>query len=60
MLDAAQPEVLEELDVDYVYTPTKAKKQTVASLKATIAQALEMLQAGDVDTAQCVLNEAIK
>ncbi len=60
MLDATQPEVLEELDPDYVYTPTKAKKQTVATLKATITQALALLQAGDVDTAQCVLSEAVK
>ena len=60
MLDAAQPEVLEELDPDYVYTPTKAKKQTVASLKAAIAQALESLKQGDTDTAQCVLNEALR
>jgi hypothetical protein len=60
MLDAAQPEVLEELDPDYEYTPTKAKKQTVASLKAAIAQALESLKQGDTDTAQCVLNEAIR
>jgi hypothetical protein len=62
MLDAAQPEVLEELDADYVspaWTPSP-KKQTIASLKAAIAQALEMLQAGDVDTAQCVLSEAVK
>lgn len=60
MLDAAQPEVLEELDPDYIYTPTKAKKQTVASLKAVIAQALEALKQGDTDTAQCVLAEAIR
>jgi hypothetical protein len=60
MLDAAQPEVLEELDPDYVYTPTKAKKQTVASLKAAIVQALESLKQCDTDTAQCVLNEAIR
>ena len=60
MLDAAQPEVLEELDPDYVYTPTMAKKQTVASLKAAIVQALEALKQGDTDTAQCVLNEAIR
>ena len=60
MLDAAQPEVLEELDPDYEYTPTKAKKQTVASLKAAIVQALESIQQGDTDTAQCVLTEAIK
>jgi hypothetical protein len=60
MLDATQPEVLEELDPDYEYTPTKAKKQTVASLKATIAQALEALKQGDTDTAQCVLAEAMR
>jgi hypothetical protein len=60
MLDAAQPEVLEELDPDYEYTPTKAKKATVASLKAAIAQALESIQQGDTDTAQCVLAEALR
>jgi hypothetical protein len=60
MLDAAQPEVLEEHDQDYEYTPTKAKKQTVASLKAVIAQALESIQQGDTDTAQCVLAEALR
>ena len=60
MLDATQPEVLEELDADYVYTPTKAKKATVASLKALIAQALEALKQGDTDTAQCVLSEALR
>ena len=62
MLDATQPEVLEELDANYVlpvWTPSP-KKATVASLKATITQALALLQAGDVDTAQCVLNEALK
>lgn len=57
MLDATQPEMLEELDPDYVYTPTKVKKQT---LKETITQALALLHAGDVDTAQCVLSEAVK
>lgn len=60
MLDATQPEVIEELDPDYVYTPTKVKKQTVATLKVTITQALALLHAGDVDTAQCVLSEAVK
>jgi hypothetical protein len=60
MLDPSSPEVLEELDPDYIYTPTKAKKQTVASLKAAIAQALEALKQGDTDTAQCVLNEAMR
>jgi hypothetical protein len=47
MLDAAQPEVLEELDPDYEYTPTKAKKQTVASLKAAIVRAIQMLEISD-------------
>jgi hypothetical protein len=62
MLDATQPEVLEELDADYVppaWTPSP-KKQTVASLKASITRALDLLQVGDIDTAQCVLSEAIK
>ena len=44
MLDPSIPEVLEELDPDYVYTPTKAKKQTVASLKAAIVRAIQMLE----------------
>ena len=60
MLDPSIPEVLEELDPDYIYTPTKAKKQTVASLKAAIVQALEALKQGDTDTAQCVLAEAMR
>jgi hypothetical protein len=62
MLDAAQPEVLEELDPDYsppAWTPSP-KKATVASLKVAITQALESLKQGDTDTAQCVLNEALK
>lgn len=62
MLDATQPEVLEELDADYVppaWTPSP-KKQTVASLKASITRALDLLQVGDIDTAQCVLSEALK
>lgn len=62
MLDATQPEVLEELDADYV-TPiwtSSPKKATVASLKASITRALDLLQAGDTDTAQCVLSEALK
>ena len=64
MLDAAQPEVLEELDPDYVpdflSTTIKAKKQTVADLRRSIQSALDLLQAGDVDMAQCVLNESLK
>ena len=64
MLDATQPEVLEELDPDYVpdflSTTTKAKKQTVADLRRSIQSALDLLQAGDVDMAQCVLSESLK
>lgn len=62
MLDAAQPEVLEELDPDYlppVWTPSP-KKATVASLKAAIAQALESIKQGDTDTAQCILSESLR
>jgi hypothetical protein len=64
MLDPTQPEVLEELDPDYVpdflNTTAKPKKQTVADLRRSIQSALDLLQAGDVDMAQCVLSEALK
>lgn len=56
MLDAATPEVLEELDADYVPT-VKARKITA---KQAIIQALDALKAGDIDTAQCILTEALK
>jgi hypothetical protein len=56
MYDSAAPEVLEELDPDY--TPTiKARKITP---KQAIIQALDALKAGDIDTAQCILTEALK
>jgi len=57
MLDATAPEVLEELDADYVAPPPKARKITP---KQAIVQALDALKAGDVDTAQCILTEALK
>jgi hypothetical protein len=64
MLDSSTPEVLEELNPDYVpdflSTTAKPKKQTVASLKASINEALTLLANGDIDTAQCVLNESLK
>jgi hypothetical protein len=64
MLDPTQPEVLEELDPDYVpdflNTNAKPKKQTVADLRRSIQSALDLLQAGDIDMAQCVLSEALK
>jgi len=56
MYDPAAPEVLEELDPDYVPT-AKARKITA---KQAIVQALDALKLGDVDTAQCILTEALK
>jgi hypothetical protein len=56
VLDATAPEVLEELDPDYVPT-AKARKITP---KQAIVQALDALKAGDIDTAQCILTEALK
>ena len=55
-LDATTPEVLEELDADYVPT-AKARKITA---KQAIVQALDALKLGDIDTAQCILTEALK
>lgn len=63
MLDPSIPEVIEELDPDYVpefLTPAKPKKQTVADLRRSIQSALDLLQSGNVDTAQYVLSEAIR
>jgi phage/plasmid-associated DNA primase len=58
MYDGSAPEVLEELDPDYEYTPTiKARKITP---KQAIVQALDALKVGDIDTAQCILEEALK
>jgi len=57
MLDATAPEVLEELDPDYVPPAPKARKITP---KQAIIQALDALKLGDVDTAQCILEEALK
>jgi hypothetical protein len=56
MLDVTAPEVLEEIDPDYVPT-AKARKITP---KQAIVQALDALKAGDIDTAQCILTEALK
>jgi hypothetical protein len=56
VLDAATPEVLEELDPDWVPT-AKARKITP---KQAIVQALDALKLGDIDTAQCILTEALK
>jgi hypothetical protein len=62
MLDASIPECIEDLNPDYVLdflsTPKKPA-QTVAGLKKTIRAALDLLAAGDTDTAQCLLNESL-
>ena len=55
-LDATTPEVLEELDPDWVPT-AKARKITP---KQAIVQALDALKLGDIDMAQCILTEALK
>jgi hypothetical protein len=57
MLDATVPEVLEEIDPDWVPPAPKARKITA---KQAIVQALDALKAGDVDMAQCILTEALK
>jgi hypothetical protein len=57
MLDATMPEVLEELDPDWVPPAPKARKITP---KQAIVQALDALKLGDIDMAQCILTEALK
>lgn len=56
MYDGAAPEVLEELDPDWV--PTAKPRKITA--KQAIVQALDALKAGDVDMAQCILSETLK
>jgi hypothetical protein len=56
LYDGAFPEVLEEPDANYVPT-AKARKITP---KQAIVQALDALKLGDIDTAQCILTEALK
>jgi hypothetical protein len=57
MYDGSTPEVLEELDADWTPPPPKARKITP---KQAIVQALDALKLGDIDTAQCILTEALK
>ena len=59
MLDASAPEVLEELDPDYVFT-AKPQKATVVSLKATIQRAVTMLESADQAGAIELLKGAVK
>jgi hypothetical protein len=48
MYDGSAPEVLEELDPDYEYTPTiKPKAATAAQLRAALAGLIEAIEEGD-------------
>lgn len=62
MLDATQPEVLEEIDPDYIepVTQPKRKAPTAAQYRKACQDALDLLARGDIDTAQCVLSEVLR
>jgi hypothetical protein len=63
MLDASIPECVEDVNPDYVpefLSTPKKPAATVAGLKKQIRIALDLLAKGDTDTAQCLLNEALK
>lgn len=63
MLDASIPECVEDVNPDYVpefLDKPKKPAVTVAGLKKQIRAALDLLAKGDTDTAQCLLNEALK
>lgn len=59
MYDLSIPEVLEEVDLDYVEAPTKAKPKTVtnAQLKAALKALIEAVEHGDP---QAIADEAIR
>ena len=57
LYDANTPKMLEELDPDWTPPVPKARKITP---KQAIVQALDALKLGDIDTAQCILTEALK
>lgn len=62
MLDPSIPECVEDVNPDYVpefLDKSKKPSQTVAGLKKTIRAALDLLAAGDVCSAQCLLNEVL-
>lgn len=59
MLDPTVPEVLEELDPDYVPVQAKRKPATAAQLRKACQTALDLLAKGDIDMAQCVLSEVL-
>ena len=59
MYDNASPEVLEEVDPDYVEAPVKAKPKAVTSaqLKAALKSLIEAIEEGD---SQVIADQAIK
>jgi hypothetical protein len=59
MLDATQPEALEELNTDYTPPQPKPKKRKGAEVMDVIQSALNLLRAGDVHMAEFVLRKAI-
>lgn len=62
MLDPTQPEVVEEIDPDYV-EPVRVEKRkapTAAQYRKACQEALDLLARGDIDTAQCVLSEVLR
>lgn len=63
MLDASIPECVEDVNPDYVpefLDKPKKPAQSVTSLKKSIREALVLIEAGDIDSAQCLLVEVIK
>lgn len=63
MLDASIPECVEDVNPDYVsefLSTPKKPAQSVASLKKSIRAALDLIAAGDIDSAQCLFVEVIR
>ena len=62
MIDATIPEVVEEIDPDWVQPVTQVKRKapSAAQYRKACQDALDLLARGDIDTAQCVLSEVLK
>jgi hypothetical protein len=62
MLDPTMPEVVKEIDPDYIEPekPIKRKAPSAAQYRKACMEALELLKSGDIDTAQCILAEVLK
>jgi hypothetical protein len=59
MLDPTQPEVLEEMNLDYTPPQPKPKKRKGAEVMEVIESALNLIRAGDINMAEFVLRRAI-